>query len=94
MLTDAQQKFLEISARYEELRAEMKLLKPELKGVLEEIGVGTYFQDPSTRLVYKITEPTGTFIEFSKISYDRTKKEDEKRGSLSKKEATEAGFEL
>lgn len=94
MLTDAQQKFLKISTRYEELRAEMKLLKPELNELLSEIGVGSYFQDPSTKLVYKVTEPTGTYIEFSKISYDRTKKEDEKRGSLSKKEAQEAGFEL
>lgn len=94
MLTDAQQKFLEISARYEELKAEMKLLKPELNGLLEEIGTDTYFQDPATKLVYKVVQPTGTYIEFSKISYNRTKKEDEKKGSLSKKEAQEAGFEL
>lgn len=92
--TDAQRRFLEISQRYEELKAEMKILKPELNQTLEEIGIGTYFQDPETNLVYKVTQPSGTYIEFARIGYDRTKRVDEKKGSLSKKEAEEQGFEL
>lgn len=94
MLTDAQQKFLEKSARYEELKAEMKELKPEMDELLTEIGVGAYFQDPNTKLVYKVTVPKGRYVYNEIIGYDRTKKSDEKRGDLSKKEAQEAGFEL
>ena len=94
MLTEKQQKFIELSQKYEALKEEMKQIKPELNQLLEEIGIGTYFQDPSTKLVYKITQPSGTYIEFARISYDRTKKDDEKRGTLSKKEATEQGFDL
>ena len=94
MLTPQQEKFLELSEKYEELKKQMKEIKPELQALMTEIGVGSYFQNPANNVVFKIIEPQGTFISFDKISYDRTKKEDEKRGSLSKKEAQEAGFEL
>mgnify|MGYP001557962652 CR=1 FL=1 len=93
-MTDAQQKFLEISKKYEALKEEMKGLKPLLQELMTEIKVGTFFQDPETMLVYKIVIPTGTFISFDPISYDRTKKEIETKGSLSKKDAEAAGFVL
>ena len=94
MLTPEQEKFLQIVEKYEQLKKEMKELKPELNRLLTEIGVGSYFQDPSTNTVFKVTQPTGTYVEFSLISYDRTKKEGEVKGSLSKKEAEEQGFNL
>ena len=94
LLTDAQGKFIELSKRYEALKEEMKELKPQMHEILQEIGIGGYFQDPETKLVYKVKKPTGTFISFDEIGYDRTKKTEEKKGSLSKKEAQEAGYEL
>jgi hypothetical protein len=94
MLTPEQEKFLEIVEKYESLKKQLKELKPELSRYLTEIGVGTYFQDPSNKVVFKVKKPTGTFVEFPEIGYDRTRKEDEKKGSLSKKEAVEQGFEL
>lgn len=94
LLTPAQQQFLELSQKYEALKEEMKQIKPELDNLMSTIGVGSYFQDPATRLVYKITEPKGTFVEFSRVGYERTKRDDERRGTLSKKEAQEAGFDL
>jgi predicted transcriptional regulator len=93
-MTDAQQKFLEISKRYETLKEEMKALKPTLLELMTDIGVDTMFQDSDTDLVYKIVVPTGTFITFDTIAYNRTKKVGEDKGSLSKKDAEAAGFTL
>lgn len=95
MPTDAQNRFLELSKKYEKLKEEFKAIKTEMHEVLEEIGVGEYFQDPSTKLVYKVEVPQGTFISFDKIGYKRTKTAEEHgSGKLAKKEAQEAGFEL
>lgn len=93
-MTDAQQKFLEISKRYETLKEEMKALKPTLQELMTDIGVGTMFQDKESGLVYRIEVPTGTYISFDPISYSRTKKVGEDKGSLSKKDAEAAGFVL
>lgn len=94
LLTDAQGKFIELSKRYEALKEEMKQIKPQLHELLGEIGIDNMFQDPETKLVYKVIKPTGTFISFDEIGYNRTKKAEEKKGTLSKKEAQEAGYEL
>lgn len=94
MNTDAQNKFLELSKRFETLKEEMKALKPTLQELMTEIGVGTMFQDSDTGLVYRIEVPTGTYISFDPITYSRTKKAGEDKGSLSKKEAEAAGFTL
>ena len=94
-MTDAQRKFLEMSKSYEELKTEMKLLKPEMHSLLKEIGVNTYFQDSETMAVYKVEVPTGTFISFDEIGYKRTKLgEESSSGKLAKKEAQEQGFDL
>lgn len=94
MLSDTQQKFLEISKRLEVLKEESKALYPTLDDLMKEIGVGTMFQDPETGLVYKIEVPTGTFVQYNTISYVRTKKAGETKGSLAKTEAEAAGFVL
>lgn len=95
MLTDAQQKFLELSKQYEQLKEQMRALKPKMHGLLEEIGVDSYFQDPATKLVYKVEVPSGIFVSFDTIGYKRTKKaEESSSGKLAKKEAQEKGYEL
>jgi hypothetical protein len=93
-MTETQKKFLEISKRYETLKEEMKAIKPNLTELMLAMGEGTMFQDPETSLVYKIEKPSGTFISFDPISYVRTKKVGEDRGTLSKTEAEKAGFTL
>lgn len=100
-MTDAQAKFLELSTKYEALKDEMKAMKPQIQELLTEIGVDTIFQDPTTKLVYKVEIPKGTFISFDPIGYKRTKKyeaihgvEESSSGKLAKKEAQAAGFEL
>ncbi len=81
---------------YEAIKAEMNELKTEINVKLKKIGVDEYFQDETDKLVYKVVRPLGTFIEFSDIGYVRTidKTRDEKRGSLSIKEAKEKGFNV
>ncbi len=81
---------------YEAIKAEMKELKAKINVELERIGVDEYFQDETDKLVYKVVKPLGAFIEFSDIGYVRTidKTRDEKKGSLSIKEAKEKGFNV
>ena len=87
-------KFLELSQKAELLKKELKEVNVQLTEEMESLGVGTHFQDLDTKAVYEITEPTGTFITFKKISYNRTKLEGEAKGSLSMKKAKEMGYLL
>ena len=90
---EAQQKFLELANKKEELITQLKEINPLLEELMLEIGIGRYFQS-NEDLVYKIQEPKGSYVSFTKIEYIRTKRGDEKKGSLSKKEAEEHGFKL
>lgn len=90
-MDDTQKRFFELVTRYEALNKERKQIWTELELVMANIGVGTYLQDTDLT-VYKITQPTGTYVEFKKVGYDRTAKADESRGTLSKTEAEAAGF--
>jgi len=94
-MTERQQKLVMMLVKYEELKIQMKSMKEEMNLLLKEEGIGSTFQDPSTKLVYKIIEPEGTFIEFQKISYLRTRILGEKGGNyMAIKEAKELGFDL
>lgn len=74
----------------------------EIKQFLEEfdalvaemftaVGEGNYFQD-AEGVVYKMTIPDGTFVHFKRTGYARTRRGDEKKGSLSLDEAKTAGL--
>lgn len=93
-MTDAQKKFLELAKRVEILKEEMKALLPTMNELMTEMKVGELFQDTDTGLVYKIQVAKGTYVYFNPLEYVRTKKEGEDKGTLSKKEAEEAGFVL
>jgi len=56
-------------------------------------GEPAYFQDDEG-IVYKLVTPLGRWVAFDSIGLLRTKREGEKQGSLSVKEAREAGFEV
>ena len=94
MLTDEQKKFVELSKKMENLKNELKEVGTEIEGLLTEIGVGKSFQDPEDGVVFEITVPTGTFVNFRKIDYERTKRTGEARGSLSMARAKELGFQV
>lgn len=85
-------KFLELSKNIELLKSELKIANEQLAIEMENLGIGTHFQDPETKLVYEIVKPTGTFIEFKTIGYNRTKTKDEKTATLSASRAKELGY--
>lgn len=89
-----EQDIIKLIEDFERLKDIYKTKKAELHEKLATLGIGKYFQNPENNVVYKIKKPTGTFINFDEIGYDRTKKADEKKGTLSKKEAEAQGFTL
>lgn len=94
MLTDEQKKFVELSKKLESLKNDVKELNSEIENLLTTIGVGKSFQDPEDGVVFEVVVPTGTFVNFKKVDYERTKRTGEARGSLSMTRAKELGFQI
>lgn len=87
------QQFLELEKQKELAKQIYKKLNEATEALAEEIGIGGHFQD-AEGTVYQIVEPAGTFIEYHKVSYERTKRGEEKRGTLSVKRAKELGYDI
>lgn len=94
MLTDTQKQFIELSKQTEVLKQQLSEKSTLMEELLLQIGTGSVFQDPEDKTVFEVVEPKGTFVSFKKISYDRTKREGEIKGSLSVKRAKELGFDI
>lgn len=93
-LTPAIQRFIELERKKSEYKKFYEELSKATEDLVKEIGVNSYFQDPSDGTVFKLVIPEGRFVYYEKFSYVRTRRADEKRGDLSLKEAQEAGFEV
>jgi hypothetical protein len=91
-MTESQMKFIELSKKYEATKESMKTMKLELTDLMVRIGIGNHFQDPEDKTVFQIVKPLGTFISFDNLAYERTKREGEVKGSMSKKKAEELGY--
>jgi hypothetical protein len=94
MMSDAFKKFLELEYKKAEMKKYFDELEAATEALIKEHGINSYLQDPVTGSVYKLITPEGTYIQFRKYGYVRTKRGDEKRGDLSIKEAQEQGFEV
>lgn len=94
MLTDLQKNFIETSKQIESLKNQLKELNEKSTELMTQIGLGQSFQDPTDGTVFLIVEPNGTFIEFKKIGYERTRREGERSGSLSLTKAKELGYQV
>ena len=90
-MTPAQRAFVELEKRRDGYRRYLEELSAALRAVAGEVGLDGYFQDDEG-IVYKIVIPSGKWMPFQPISYLRTKRSGESKGTLSAKEATEAGF--
>lgn len=90
-MTPAQAKFVELEKKKAEIKKYFEELQNAVNELVEEQGVGGYFQDVEGT-VYKIVEPAGRFVKYERFGYVRTRRDDEKRGDLSLKEAETAGF--
>lgn len=82
----AKNKLVELSFKRDELKKQYEELNTQLEEVLNYLGVGSFFQDKDGT-VYKIVVPKGSFVSFKHIDYVRTRRGDEKLGTLSMKEA-------
>jgi len=92
-MTEAQEKLVELDKKRAEYKEFLEELTAVTETVGEEIGINSYFQDDEG-VVYKVIVPAGKWMVFDHIGYVRTKRGDEAKGSLSAKEAKEAGFEV
>jgi hypothetical protein len=90
-MTPCQKKFVELEKQKETVKKYFEDLKSALEEVSKEVGINGFFQD-TEGTVYKVVVPDGKWITYEQISYVRTRRNDEKRGDLSLKEAEEAGF--
>lgn len=82
----AKQKLVKLSFKRDKLKKKYEELNTELEEVLTKLGVDYFFQD-NDGTVYKVVVPKGSFVSFKHIDYVRTKRGDEKLGTLSMKEA-------
>lgn len=82
----AKQKLVELSFKRDELKKKYEELNTELEEVLTKLGVDYFFQDKDGT-VYKVVVPKGSYVSFKHIDYVRTKRGEEKAGTLSVKEA-------
>lgn len=90
-MTEAQQRFVALEKRKEEIKKFFDELNQAVEEVAKEVGVNGFFQD-NEGTVYKVVVPDGKFVHFEHLSYVRTRRLHEKRGDLSLKEAEEHGF--
>lgn len=93
MLTDKQKRFVELERRKDEIKKYYEDLETATVELIGEQGLNSFFQDEQGT-VYKLVECSGRYVKFDRVSYARTKRPGEERGSLSMKEAKEHGFQI
>ena len=93
-MTPVQERFVQLEKKKETVKLYFQELKEATDALAQELGIGGTFQDLEDGTVFQVVEPDGKFVTFEKISYIRTKREGEKRGTLSIVKAREAGFNV
>ena len=88
-----QNSVVELSLQKEALKKQTEEVNAKLEESLTLLGIGHVFQ-AEDGTVFRVAKPTGTYISFKLIDYDRTRREGEKSGSMSLKDAQAAGFEV
>ena len=92
-MTPAQMKLVALDLKKAEITAYYEELDKVLTEVVAEVGMNGMFQSEDGT-VFKITEPKGKYIPYKDLEYLRTKRADERAGTLSAKEAKEAGYDV
>lgn len=82
-------------AEFEQVKEMYKFYRDCINKIIDAIpnNLTVNWQD-NEGTVYQIVKPTGTFIEFKERDYARTRKLNEKKGSLSLTAAKELGYEV
>lgn len=92
-MTELQKQFVALDKKKAEYKEFMKLYKSVVGQLKEEIGLGGHFQD-AEGTVYQLEECEGKFTYFDKYEVKRTKRAEERAGSLSLKKAGELGYNV
>ena len=92
-MTETQKLFVELERKKEEIKKYFDELQSTLGNLVKEQGLDSYFMDDQG-IVYKVEECTGRFVHFDKYGYSRTRRNGERAGTLSMKEAAEHGFKV
>jgi len=99
-MTKTQKRFVELDRRKDEIKKFFEEYNEAVAAVVQEFSneaemesAGNFFQDDQG-VVYKTDIPEGRFVYFDKYAILRTRRENETKGSLSMKEAAEAGFTI
>ena len=87
-------KLIEEIKKLEQVKEAYKVQSEIVDKLMEQVELGSMFQDEETKLVYKVQRAKGKFISFPDREFVRTKKAEEKTATLSKKEAEENGFKV
>jgi len=92
-LTEVQRRFIELDKKKAEVKKFLEEYNAAAEAVVAEVGLMQYFQDEEG-IVYKTGVPLGTFVFFPRVEILRTRRDGEKAGSMSLKEAKDAGFDV
>jgi hypothetical protein len=90
-MTEEQRRLVELDRKKDDIKRFFDEYAEALAAVVEKHGTGTFFQDDQG-VVYRVIVPEGRYVYFDKYSVERTRRSDERTGSLSLKKAREAGF--
>ncbi len=93
MLTDTQRMYVELEAKKDEYKKFIEELKEATQALVNEMGVGGHFQDMAGT-VYQVDDAKGRYVHFDKFEVKRTRRGEEKSGSLALGKARDLGYEV
>jgi len=92
-LSEAERRIVALDRLAPSIKQYYEARREALDAIIAERGIGHYFQD-GDGIVYKTAEAEGRFVYYDRYEVRRTKRAGERAGTLSAKDATEAGFDL
>lgn len=93
MLTDKQKRFIELDKQKILFNQFQEQYALAIKELAQEMGINNHFQDDENT-VYQIAELEGKFFHFERYEVKRTRRKDERAGSLSLIKAKELGYSV
>ena len=93
MLTDKQKRFVELDKQKVLFKEFQEQYAIAVNALAQEMGINGHFSD-AEGTVYQVTESEGKFIYFDKFEVKRTRRKDERAGSLSLTKARELGYNV
>ena len=92
-MTEVQARFVEMDKQKEEHKKFFEEYNRVAGELFDEVGEGGHFQDDEGT-VYLAEIPSGKFVNFEHKGILRTRRGDEKKGSLALTKAKELGYEV